>query len=244
MRPILIVEDDEPTQALLRTLMKRSGYDVVVVPDGQSAIETLRDGEFAAVLLDLMMPAVTGRDVIAFLAAEKKRVPVIVCTASRAGANMTFDADVVRAVVRKPFDIQQLMRTVSLLAGDLDQPSARVLIVDDDTQARYILRAFLPPAHDSIEASSGEVALSMIREHPPDAVLLDLLLPGTSGEQVLDELMADPATKDIPVVVVTSRALSDDDRARLMRHAVGIIYKGDLSRQTLAEMLGSALSRG
>ncbi len=114
-RTILIVEDDPPTQMLLETLVQRDGYTSVIAGDGKTAIDLLGSGEFVAVILDLMMPEVGGGDVIDFLAREQKRVPVIVCTAAGTARTAELDRGVVNAVVRKPFDIEELMATIKTL---------------------------------------------------------------------------------------------------------------------------------
>ena len=78
---ILIVEDDEPTQRLLQAHLQRFGYEGETASNARAAIECLqRGGEFAAVVLDMMMPEVSGSDVIEVLAAEGNPTPVIVCT--------------------------------------------------------------------------------------------------------------------------------------------------------------------
>jgi CheY-like chemotaxis protein len=117
MTTILIVEDDPPTQMLLETLVQRYGYESALAPDGAVAIELLGRRDFDAVILDLMMPQVGGAEVIDFLVREGKRVPVILCTAAGPRRTSDFDGDVVRAVVRKPFDIEALMATVAELIG-------------------------------------------------------------------------------------------------------------------------------
>lgn len=116
-RAILIVEDDPPTQMLLETLVRRDGYESVTTGDGKAAIEQLASRDFVAVVLDLMMPEVGGGDVIDFVARQEKRVPVIVCTAAGNARTEQLDRGVVRAVVRKPFDIEELMATINRLAG-------------------------------------------------------------------------------------------------------------------------------
>jgi CheY-like chemotaxis protein len=116
-RTILIVEDDPPTQMLLETLVQRYGYESTSAPDGAVAIELLGRRDFDAVILDLMMPQVGGAEVIDFLARQGNRVPVILCTAAGPARTSDFDERVVRAVVRKPFDIELLMATVEKLIG-------------------------------------------------------------------------------------------------------------------------------
>jgi CheY-like chemotaxis protein len=112
---VLIVEDDEPTQKLLETLMSRNGVACVVAPNGGAAIELLdsRD-DIGCMILDLMMPAVDGHSVLSHVAARERRVPVIVCSATNMRPQ-SFDESVVRAVVQKPFDIAQMMALVASL---------------------------------------------------------------------------------------------------------------------------------
>jgi CheY-like chemotaxis protein len=114
---ILIVDDDEPTQKLLEVLMQRYGFRTEVAADGAAAIDRLRERDFACIILDLMMPTVGGHDVIAYLSAEKKNAKVVVCTAAVPTRAEDFDQSLVRAVVRKPFDIEQLAATVAGLVG-------------------------------------------------------------------------------------------------------------------------------
>jgi CheY-like chemotaxis protein len=115
MRPaktILLVDDDPPTQQLLKALMRRSGFASVAATNGREAIEILQTRSFDAILLDLMMPAVDGRGVLEFLATDQRGIPVIVCTAAGPRATEHVKGDMVRAIVRKPFDIEQLMATI------------------------------------------------------------------------------------------------------------------------------------
>jgi CheY-like chemotaxis protein len=231
IHPILIVEDDPPTQTLLETLMQRYGYGSITAGNGAAAIELLAARDFTAVILDLMMPEVGGVDVIDFLARERRRVPVIVCTAAGLDKTGELAPGIVGAVLRKPFDIEVLMSTIFDLAGH-DMPS-KVLIVDDDARSRYALKALLAPA-ESFEAENGDDALIKIREHRPDAVLSAIAV-----ESVVNDL----AAEGIPVVVIVPGALGDADRAALQR-AAGVIAKPDLSRQTLIHIFDAVLGRG
>ena len=123
---VLIVEDDEPTQMLLEALMQRGGIESVIARDGGKAIELLetRD-DFACLILDLMMPSVNGMSVIEYLSGKERKVPVIVCTAVISATTPPLDPSVVRAVVRKPFDIEHLAATTAaLIAGREDLPES------------------------------------------------------------------------------------------------------------------------
>ena len=114
---VLIVDDDVPTQKLLDAVMRRYGLEPVIAQTGGDAIAILdaRD-DLACVILDLMMPTIDGTAVIAHITSTGRRVPVIVCTAVGPRHTPDFDPDLVRAVVRKPFDIDQLMSVVNAVA--------------------------------------------------------------------------------------------------------------------------------
>ncbi len=116
--PILIVDDDEPTQNLLRVVLQRCGYTSEVASNGREAMAMLQARTYAAVILDMMMPEVGGDEVVAFLGTSSRRVPVIVCSAAGPAALAGFDGAVVKAVVRKPFDVDQLIAVVTGVARD------------------------------------------------------------------------------------------------------------------------------
>jgi CheY-like chemotaxis protein len=115
-RTVLIVEDDEATQNLLVAVLRRCGLSGVIAANGLAAIEMLdaRD-DFACILLDLMMPVHDGSSVLAYMAGRERKVPVIVCTAAAPITSESFDHSLVCAVIRKPFDVEQLSAAVLAL---------------------------------------------------------------------------------------------------------------------------------
>ncbi|MGZ5474525.1 MAG: response regulator [Thermoanaerobaculia bacterium] len=110
--PILVVDDDEPTQKLIKALLVRLGYSSEVASNGREAIQRLRTSDYSLVILDLMMPESSGQDVVDFMAAESRGIPVVICTAAGVAKSMVFDSSVVKAVVRKPFDIDQFVEII------------------------------------------------------------------------------------------------------------------------------------
>jgi len=92
----------------------------------------------------------------------------------------------------------------------------RVLVVDDEPDVLLLCRLNLQQrGHQVLEASEGGRALELARERHPDVIVLDLMLPGIDGYDVLEALQADAATSDIPIVVLTAKSLrADRDRSR------------------------------
>jgi two-component system cell cycle response regulator len=105
-----------------------------------------------------------------------------------------------------------------------------------------VLRQHLmTPWHSVSEAASGAEAIRLAREERPDVICLDLAMPGDDGVQVLRALKNDPATSDIPVVVVTSRVLDDAESRELLTMATSILPKGSVSRESAISTIDEAI---
>lgn len=115
---VLIVDDDEPTQNLLRAVLRRCGFVTDVASNGGQAIAMLEERQYAAVILDVMMPMMGGREVVAFLGESRLLVPVMICSAAGPAALTGFDPQIVKAIIRKPFDIDQLVATLTGIVND------------------------------------------------------------------------------------------------------------------------------
>jgi CheY-like chemotaxis protein len=121
----------------------------------------------------------------------------------------------------------------------------RILIVDDDETTRYAIVSFATrEGVEVLEAENGIQGISLAQSERPDVILLDLMMPGIGGHEVLQRLKGDATTANIPVVVVTSRFINDDERRQILTRAANVIYKGDLSREIVAKAIESALGGG
>lgn len=113
--------------------------------------------------------------------------------------------------------------------------SKRILVVEDHEDNRRIVRELLASAgFDIIEATDGEEGLALARSHNPDLILMDIQLPVLDGYQTTRKLKADPALKSIPVIAVTSYALSGDDARAFDAGCVAYVTKPFSPRQLLA----------
>jgi CheY-like chemotaxis protein len=132
-----------------------------------------------------------------------------------------------------------------MIASPQHRPSTRtILVVDDDDDVRGLLRATIERGvHRVVTADDGEEALRTIALAAPDLVLLDVNMPGTDGPEVCRRLKADPATRAIPVLMLTA-ATQDADRQRgLAAGADGYITK-PFSPRSLLDQLGVHLGTG
>ena len=142
----------------------------------------------------------------------------------------------------KPVDRDTLLRELRRLTSQTGV--RRILLVDDNEVARYILRDLLnQPWLDIREVANGTAALAALSESLPDALILDLLMPDISGFEILRRLRAQPETENLPVLIYTSKVLSDTEKSQLDSCQARIIRKEDvttrLSAQPFLDWLGS-----
>jgi CheY-like chemotaxis protein len=102
----------------------------------------------------------------------------------------------------------------------------KILIVDDNANVRLLMAITFAKEFETVEALDGESALAMMNRSPPDAVLLDIMMPGAmDGLQLLEAIKASPKLKDIPVAMITARGQASDYRAGLSRGADAYFIK-------------------
>ena len=115
---------------------------------------------------------------------------------------------------------------------------ATVLVVDDDPAVVDLLDYMLTKQGYEVDhASDGQAALDRIRSHRPDFLILDIMMPKLNGFEVLDAIGADPALKDLPVVILTARYLSPEEKAKLKKRVEGIVQKGETDINEVVSIL-------
>ncbi len=223
---VLVIEDDPSDQVELAEALRRAGYAVEVVATGAQALARARAQRFDAITLDLLLPDMSGFEVLRLLRTEgrNQQVPVVIITlASEPGAITGF---AVSDVLPKPVDAA-ILHAALVRAGVSPGAARVVLLVDDDPGALRLLEATLQDlGYQTRSERDGQAALGAVGAAPPHAIVLDLLMPGMSGFEFLDQLRASPDGRDVPVVVWTSMDLSAADHAALRASASAVVSKG------------------
>jgi signal transduction histidine kinase/CheY-like chemotaxis protein len=242
--PLLVVEDAADAQYVYQRVFRTSGYQpypALSVAEAKQAIDLIAPG---AIILDIMLADGESWDFLVSLrrAPATASIPVVVISAGAdCGKAMALGAD---ACLAKPLDPTRLLETLESLRGVPSRP-LRVLVVDDEEVARYLIRQNLAgPAFEVTESVSGEAGLQQARLDPPDVILLDLNMPGAGGPAVLGELRRDDATRDIPVIIVTSQVPADRERAELLENAYAILSKMEISHGALGAAVRAAAAWG
>ena len=114
----LIAEDDPGIRRLVEKLLQRTGIEIDTAHDGKAAIEKIRDGHYSVIILDLMLPGANGYEIIDFIKRSAVGTPVAVVSAVSQQALTKLDRDVVKLVISKPFDVNELTKAIVGLCRD------------------------------------------------------------------------------------------------------------------------------
>ncbi len=119
-----------------------------------------------------------------------------------------------------------------------------VLVVDDNPEVREVLRrAFEQEGWNVAEASNGREALEQLAQATPSLMLLDLMMPVMDGFEFVMQVRKEPAWRAIPIVVVTAKDITDEDRQRLQGSVVGLVEKRGFGREELLEQIRELVER-
>jgi len=235
---VLVVDDEKDSRVLMSHCLEEFGCEVLQATDGEAAIEAARTHMPDLITLDLVMPGMTGWEALKTLKAdpELRRIPVVVVSmvAGEGRERLLGAVD----LVTKPFEREDLLRV--LWRNLARRRTGRVLVVDDDDDTRRMITTLLMRAGLEITtAADGQQALEAIRTEAPDVVLLDLMMPVMDGMTFLNRLRENPLHVGLPVIVLTAKDLSDDERQDLGDMASAVVRKDEDVHGQLWDVLGS-----
>ena len=239
--PILFLEDDLETAHLFESYLRNSEFQPILASSvAQAEVWTARHLP-AAVVADVYIGDDQSWGFISRLRDRLPELPLIATSAYEAG--QTAIAEGANLFLSKPVERETLLHELRRLTAH--NGTKRILLVDDNEVARYILRDLLDqPWIDISEATSGSAAMKALSQSMPDALILDLLMPDISGFEILRHLRAQPDTRSLPVLIYTSKVLTEAEKAQLDALDAKVIRKEDvaarLSSQPFLEWVKSA----
>ena len=235
---ILVIEDDTAASQLLRTRLERAGYLVTVAVTGDGGLAAARSCQPDLILLDLAVPGLDGRLVLKQLKddLQLRHIPVAVIT-------IAGDQEVGVALGAVDYFVKPVQHDALLgwlvhhsFIPPLDDHTVNVLVIDDDPATLAVVaEALQRQGVRVIDAVNGTDGLRLARAHTFDLIICDLLMPGIDGFTVIAALHDDPATRNVPVLVLTSQDLTQHDRNRLAGKTLAIMAKGS---ETPADLQG------
>lgn len=235
---VLVVDDDPAVHEVLAATLGKEGYVLRHARDGIEALNIMRREPPDIVTLDVMMPKIDGWSVLGIMKSEPalEHIPVIMLTIVD-DRNLGYSLGA-SEYMTKPIDRQRLIALIHKFAPGEEE--GLVLVIDDDPQIRGMVRKTIEDVGlHAAEAANGKAALEWLdAHHLPALVLLDLMMPEMDGFEFLSRVRADERFGDLPIVVLTAKELTSEEREFLARNTLLILNK---SAQPIGS-LGSALA--
>ncbi|GEM_PF-881095 len=229
---ILVIDDDANVRELIYRSLTKEGYRVELAADGRTGLELAETLQPRAITLDVMMPGMDGWTVLQQLKANPKTadIPVIMVTIVD-DKNLGFSLGAVDYLT-KPIDWNRLREVL----GRYREPGQHtdVLVVEDNPDTREMFKRNLEKEGWSVrEAANGRLGLLRMNDALPTLILLDLMMPEMDGFEFMEEFRNHPDWRNIPVIVITAKELTEEDRKRLTGQVTLILEKGRFQKEEL-----------
>jgi len=245
-RRVLVIEDDRAASQLIESQLHSAGYEVVVCGEPQAALEVAAQFQPSAITLDIVMKPKNGWEVLAQLKRDTRtaHIPIIVVSiVDQPGMGALLGAD---EYLVKPVDKVTLLNALERRFGIRPAAPARpILVVEDDVATREFIAELLS-AHGYAVTTAADAAeaRAKVAAMLPELVILDLVLPGESGFELLGEWRGSMRTAEVPVFVLTSKELSQEEQHYLRRHAEALLRKQEPWQEALVKQLERTVSLG
>jgi signal transduction histidine kinase/CheY-like chemotaxis protein len=244
---VLVVESDSRQADVIRQSLARIGLAAVIAADPVAVQELLQDQSFHALVLNLETCA--SEEGLSFLTKRGSDKTLsdlpLIALANSENEPMAVDLRAI-SVLPSPVEEHALIGALRSLGIGLGagQSGPIVLVVDDDPKAvSYVCKVLEATGMTTARAYGGQEALDAIAGSTVHAVVLDLMMPDVSGFDVLLQLRADPATRDLPVVVLTAKSLTASETASLQKMASAVVRKSSWRGSRFADVVRDAIYR-
>ncbi|MFL6244681.1 MAG: response regulator [Thermoanaerobaculia bacterium] len=232
---VLVVEDDPNAYELISSALQSAGFVPIRARHADEALRLARESKPIAVTLDLVLPGVDGWEVLKRLKSDEAtcKLPVVIISmVDNRDLGIALGAD---DYFIKPVDRPRLLEKLrAIRSGGGGNGRPRLLVIDDDAAVHSLLDEDLSSLGYAImNAYSGDEGLRVAVDSSPDVIILDLMMPNMSGFEVADALKDDPRTANIPILVLTSKEVSTDDRLLLHTKVSSFVQKGKSARDQL-----------
>jgi signal transduction histidine kinase/CheY-like chemotaxis protein len=239
---VLVIDDERATHDLLERELSAKGYRVLHASGGREGLHVAREARPDAIMLDVVMPELDGWTVLRRLKADSELHDIPVVLVTILGDREMGYALGAAGYLTKPINPDALLQALGRFLPDDHQ--GEVLVVDDDPATREVLgRTLAKEGWTVTEAADGREALARLERATPAIVLLDLMMPGVDGFEVLEAMRREEAWRDIPVIVITAKDLDREELKWLRSRAERVFRKGACDRAELVGVVERAVAR-
>jgi CheY-like chemotaxis protein len=243
-KQVLVIDDDPDAAYILQESLSQNEFTVLNAPDGPAGLQMARDRQPDAILLDILMPETDGWQVLNDLKTDKTTadIPVVLLTiVDKKALGFKLGA---AAYLLKPLDPAAVLDALRRVIGEKEHPHRHILVVDDDPHVAEMLRQTLPESEFVLaSAEDGEAGLQAIQARRPDVILLDLMMPKLDGFGVIERLRADPELRNIPIIVISAKDLTEGESNTLKVSVAFVMKKQGFNSDLLMQEINSVIAR-
>ena len=237
---VLVVDDDPTARSVTERFLTREGFSVVTADGGREGLRLARELHPLAMTLDVVMPDLDGWTVLAALKGDPELADIAVIMLTILEEKNRGYALGAADYMVKPVNRERLGAVLREIVGR----ASKVLVVDDDDILRRgLVQNLEKEGWKAQEAGNGRDGLACLEESLPDVIVLDLMMPEMDGFEVIEQLRHHAEWRDIPVVVVTAKDLTDEDRRRLNGGVERILQKDAPTRDEMLREVSATLAR-
>ncbi|OGG60472.1 hypothetical protein A2765_00025 [Candidatus Kaiserbacteria bacterium RIFCSPHIGHO2_01_FULL_56_24] len=267
-KKILIIEDDPFLGDVLTQKLQHEGYEITLVQDGAEGLSAISRVKPDLILLDIILPTMSGYEILEKKHADPLIAPIPTIIVSNSGQPVEITRALALGVhdylVKAQFDPEEVLSKVRASLGETsgapsDAPSVvikpavkvgsgklvgkKVMWVEDDVFLNDILaKKLTDEGCIPLNARDGEEALKVLEKETPEVLLLDLVLPGISGFDVLRKMKADERLKGIPVIVFSNLSQASDIEKARQIGAVKHLIKAQMDVSEVVAEIESVLA--
>jgi CheY-like chemotaxis protein len=241
---VLVIEDDPKSADLLHIYLTEAGYTVDTARDGAEGLEKVKRLGPDVVILDVLLPKVDGWAFLTQIKGDSatKDIPVIIVSiVDQKGKGFALGA---ADYLIKPIQKEALLKKLAAfsLVSKVRTAPVKILTIDDDPRAIEMLAAVLEPeGFHILRAAGGEEGIALAEAERPDLIILDLLMPGMNGFEVLDYLRKSPVTKRMPIILFTVKQLTAAEKHRVKGRMTWLAQKAEWQPEGFVSMVKEAL---
>jgi len=233
---ILLIEDEKYNQELMERYLSKTGWTLAIAENGPRGIELAKKLRPQVICLDILMPSMDGWSVLTALKADPELADIPVVIWSLVNDHQLGYSLGASDFLVKPVQKEQLVDVMNKYI--VDPSEQRVLVVEDDENASDLVSRLLKKeGYVVTQASNGKIALEQLEKEIPSIILLDLMMPEMDGFQFIDEIREHSKFNSIPIVVITAKNITADDRSRLDGAVKKVIHKGTDQSKSLLEII-------
>lgn len=240
---VLVIDDEVDVRDMYSRMIKKAGYPVMVAASGEEGLQMAQRFNPKLITLDIFMPGMDGWAVLSKLKSDKKLrdIPVLISSINE-DKQLGFSLGATEFIT-KPVDRDHLIKLLNIyVKTETLREQGTILIVEDDENTRLLMKEIvLKTEYEPIIATNGQEALEWLEIENPHMILLDIVMPVMNGFEFINEIQSDDKWRDIPVIVLTSKDLTQEERLLLTGRAKAIFQKGAISQKQLLEELRKRL---